>query len=111
MLVDFLKIVVILRAKWALQGSRVEGSRARALFGPEPARAQARLVQTLLAIHVPRMISFSTETEFQHFQRPKGVSLDGPLSRILIAFLGSGHLYRGEKRFLRGCEKFHPALA
>ena len=47
-LVDFLKIVVILRAKWALQGSRVEGSRARALFGPEPARAQARLVQTLV---------------------------------------------------------------
>ena len=46
---DFFKIVVILRAKWALQGSRVEGSRARALFGPEPARAQARLVQTLAA--------------------------------------------------------------
>ena len=50
MLVDFLKIVVILRAKWALQGSRVEGSRARALFGPEPARAQARLVQTLVIV-------------------------------------------------------------
>ena len=45
---DFAQIWVILRGKWALRARGLKGSRAQALSGLEPTRAQARLVQPLV---------------------------------------------------------------
>ena len=47
---EFAQILVILKGNMGSQGSWVEGSRAQALSGLELARAQARLLQTLVLI-------------------------------------------------------------
>ena len=70
---DFAQIWVILRGKWALRARGLKGSRAQALSGLEPTRAQARLVQPLVT------------TLHYYYSRPSPSYVCGPSTLVGLA--------------------------